>query len=78
MFSRVISSVVFFSSTVSFVFEDVSKEAAYNNLISHLHQGAIYLLHPANKGNYEAMEDFILEAKRQGYSFELVSQIKKV
>ena len=57
---------------------DVSKEAAYNNLISHLHQGAIYLLHPANKGNYEAMEDFILEAKRQGYSFELVSQIKKV
>lgn len=57
---------------------DVSKEAAYNNLISHLHNGAIYLLHPANKGNYEAMEDFILEARRQGYSFELVSQIKKV
>lgn len=55
---------------------DVLKEEAYNNLVTHLHNGAIYLLHPANKGNYEAMEDFILEAKKQGYSFGLVSEIK--
>lgn len=55
---------------------DVSKEEAYNNLVSHLHNGAIYLLHPANKGNYEAMNDFIVEAKKLGYSFELVSHIK--
>lgn len=55
---------------------DVLKEEAYNNLVTHLHNGAIYLLHPANKGNYETMEDFIVEAKKQGYSFGLVSEIK--
>lgn len=55
---------------------DILKEEAYNNLVSHLHNGAIYLLHPANKGNYEVMDDFIIEAKKQGYSFELVSTIK--
>ena len=55
---------------------DVLKEETYNNLVTHLHNGAIYLLHPANKGNYEAMEDFIVEAKKQGYSFGLVSEIK--
>ncbi|MGN1343173.1 MAG: polysaccharide deacetylase family protein, partial [Traorella sp.] len=57
--------------------EDVVKEVSYNNLVSHLHQGAIYLLHPSNRGNYEAMEEFILEVKSQGYTFGLVSQIKK-
>lgn len=55
---------------------DVSKEEAYNTLIKHLHNGAIYLLHPSNKGNYLAMEDFIIEAKRLGYRFELVSAIE--
>lgn len=55
---------------------DVSGKEAYNNLVSHLHNGAIYLLHPANKGNYEAMEDFILEAKRLGYTFDIVSHIE--
>ncbi len=56
---------------------DISKEEAYNTLIGHLHNGAIYLIHPSNKGNYEAMNDFIIEAKKQGYTFELVSNIKK-
>ena len=56
---------------------NVSKEEAYNNLIGHIHNGAIYLLHPSNSGNYEALNDFILEAKRLGYTFELVSNIKK-
>lgn len=54
---------------------DVDPKITYNNLVSHLHHGAIYLLHPNNKGNYEAMNDFLLEAKRQGYTFELVSKI---
>lgn len=54
---------------------DLSKEESYNNLVSHLHQGAIYLLHPANKGNYEAMSAFIEEAKKQGYRFDLVTNI---
>lgn len=53
----------------------VSKEESYNNLVTHLHPGAIYLLHPANKGNYEAMADFIIEAKKQGYRFDLVTNM---
>lgn len=69
-------STYFWSHAYDDYSQDVSKEYAYNNLVSHLHPGAIYLLHPANKGNYEAMHDFILEVKRLGYSFDLVSNIK--
>ncbi len=54
---------------------DVSKEEALKTLVDHLHNGAIYLLHPSNKGYYLAMEEFIAEAQRQGYSFALVSEI---
>ncbi len=71
-------STYFWSHAYDDYSQDVSKEYAYNNLISHLHKGAIYLLHPSNQGNYEAMKDFIIEVKSQGYRFELVSQIKKV
>ena len=39
------------------------------------HNGAIYLIHPQNKGNYEAMDRFIKEMKRFGYSFGLVRDI---
>lgn len=55
---------------------DVSKEEAYNNLISHIHPGAIYLLHPSNSGNYEAMDSFIEECIAQGYRFDIVSNIE--
>lgn len=57
--------------------EDVSKEEAYNNLITHLHPGAIYLLHPSNKGNLECLNDFIEEVKKQGYRFDVISSIHK-
>ena len=70
-------STYFWSHAYNDYSEDVSKKEAYNNLITHLHPGAIYLLHPSNLGNYEAMSDFIIEAKSQGYSFDLVSNIKK-
>lgn len=56
--------------------KDVSEKEAYNNLVSHLHPGAIYLLHPSNKGNYEAMDSFIEECLRQGYRFDIVSNIE--
>ena len=29
-----------------------------------VHNGAIYLLHPSNKGNYEAMDTFIKNMKK--------------
>lgn len=54
---------------------DVSKKEAYDTMINHLHNGAIYLLHPSNKGNYLALEDFIKAAQKEGYRFALVSEI---
>lgn len=56
---------------------DVSGTEALQTLMDHYHNGAIYLLHPSNKGNYEAMDSFIKEMKRQGYRFETVDKIPK-
>lgn len=54
---------------------DVSKEEALQTLMDHYHNGAIYLLHPSNKGNYEAMEDFIVQMLELGYRFDTVDNI---
>lgn len=54
---------------------DVSKEDALKTLTEHYHNGAIYLLHPSNKGNYEALDEFLTEMERLGYRFETVDQI---
>lgn len=54
---------------------DVSKEETLNRLMSRYHNGAIYLLHPKNKGNYEAMDTFIKNMKKLGYGFGLVRDI---
>ena len=56
--------------------EDVSKEKALNELTKIVHNGAIYLMHPKNKGNYEALDTFIKNMKKQGYKFDLVKNIK--
>lgn len=57
--------------------KDVSKEEAYQSFMNHYHNGAIYLLHPSNKGNYLALEDFILTMKEKGYHFDTVDNISK-
>lgn len=54
---------------------DVTKEYAFAELKKRVHNGAIYLIHPKNKGNYEAMELFIKTMKQEGYSFDLVKKI---
>lgn len=54
---------------------DVSKEEALKTLVDHYHNGAIYLLHPSNKGNYEAMDEFIKKMKAEGYTFKTVDTI---
>lgn len=41
-------------------------------LLNGLHNGAIYLLHAVSKTNTEILEDFIIEAKAMGYTFELL------
>ena len=54
---------------------DVSKEVALEKLLKRVHNGAIYLMHPKNKGNYEALDSMIKELKKQGYRFDLVKNI---
>ena len=44
-------------------------------MMDHYHNGAIYLLHPSNKGNYEAMDTFIKNMKDLGYRFDTVDHI---
>lgn len=54
---------------------DVSKDEALKSLMDHYHNGAIYLLHPSNKGNYLAMDTFIKNMKELGYEFRTVDTI---
>ena len=56
--------------------ENLSKEETLNELTKRVHNGAIYLIHPKNKGNYLAMDTFIKNMKKQGYTFDLVKNIK--
>jgi len=55
--------------------EDVSGEYALDELMKRYHNGAIYLLHPKNKGNYLALDSFIKKMKGLGYRFDLVKNI---
>ncbi len=55
--------------------EDKSKEEALELLLKRYHNGAIYLLHPKNKGNYEAIGDFVDKMHELGYRFDLVKNI---
>jgi len=54
---------------------EVSKDYAYAELMKRYHNGAIYLLHPQNKGNYLALDSFIKDMKNLGYRFDLVKNI---
>lgn len=53
----------------------LSKEEALSEMMRRYHNGAIYLIHPNNKGNYEALDSFIKEMKKQGFEFDLVKNI---
>lgn len=54
---------------------DVTMQEALTTMMDHYHNGAIYLLHPSNKGNYLAMDTFIKNMKELGYTFETVDTI---
>ncbi len=54
---------------------DVSKSYALDKMMKRYHNGAIYLFHPKNKGNYEALSEFIENMKKLGYTFDLVKNI---
>lgn len=55
---------------------ELTKDEAYNLMLERIHNGAIYLIHPHNKGNYLALEEFINEAINRGYAFDLVKNMK--
>lgn len=65
----------FWSATYLDFANNVSKEKAFNELTARVHNGAIYLIHPKNKGNYEALDSFIKYIKKEGYTFDLVKNI---
>lgn len=54
---------------------ELGKEEALKLMLERLHNGAIYLIHPNNKGNYLALSDFIDEVVNRGYTFDLVRNI---
>lgn len=54
---------------------DVSKEEALSTMLEHYHNGAIYLLHPSNRGNYEAIGEFVREMQKKGYRFDTLDHI---
>lgn len=68
-------STYFWSSAYKDWDDGLTKEEAYTAMISRVHNGAIYLLHPTSKGNYLALEDFIVKMKNDGYRFDLVKNI---
>ena len=53
----------------------LTKEEALKEMIKHVHNGAIFLIHPVSKGNYLALDSFIEMMKSQGYKFDLVKNI---
>lgn len=55
--------------------DKLTKEEALQAMKSRAHPGAIYLLHPTSKGNYLALDDFIKDMKKEGYTFDLVKNI---
>jgi len=55
--------------------KNVTKEYALNKMMNRYHHGAIYLFHPKNKGNLEALDEFIKNMKKLGYTFDLVKNI---
>ena len=65
----------FYSANYNDFSGTLTKEEALSEMTKRYHNGAIYLIHPNNKGNYEALESFIIEMKKQGFKFDLVKNI---
>lgn len=68
-------STYFWSSAYKDWDDSLTMEEALNAMLSRVHNGAIYLLHPTSKGNYLALEEFITTMKNKGYTFDLVKNI---
>lgn len=51
-------------------------EYAYDKVMSQLHPGAVILLHSVSKDNADALGRIIDEARRQGYEFKSLDELK--
>ena len=51
-------------------------EEAINKIISNFHNGEIMLLHSTSKTNSEIMGQIIDEARKQGYEFKSLDELK--
>jgi peptidoglycan-N-acetylmuramic acid deacetylase len=49
---------------------------AYDNVIAQLHPGAVILLHSVSKDNAEALGKIIDDARKQGYEFKRLEEIR--
>ncbi len=49
---------------------------AYQKVMSQLHPGAVILLHSVSRDNAEALEKIIEDARKQGYKFKSLEQLK--
>lgn len=49
---------------------------AYQKVVSQLHPGAVILLHSVSKDNAAALGAIIDEARRQGYEFKSLNELK--
>lgn len=69
-------STYFWSASYLDYEKDLSEQEALTNMMDRYHNGAIYLLHAKNKGNYLALDTFILNMQKLGYEFGLVRDIE--
>ena len=50
---------------------------AYDNIMNHIHPGAIILLHTVSKDNADALENVIKDLKKEGYTFKSLDDLSK-
>jgi peptidoglycan-N-acetylmuramic acid deacetylase len=49
---------------------------AYDNIMKQMHPGAVILLHTVSKDNADALERVIQDAKKEGYTFKSLDDLK--
>lgn len=66
---------IFWSAAYKDWDQDYDKDYSLKNMKKQLHNGAVYLIHPKCKGNYEALDDFLTYLEDEGYKIDLVKNI---
>jgi peptidoglycan-N-acetylmuramic acid deacetylase len=48
---------------------------SYDNMMAQIHPGAIMLLHTVSKDNADALDQAIVDLKKQGYTFKSIDDL---